>query len=449
LRTTLLLILSLVWSLTCVAQKTAVQYQPKNMDSIRNYIGAITTKKAKSFTGNNQKEIQKILNERKESFLKTIKDSGYIFDARIDKYLKSITAEIYRANPEIAHTDHYFFIDKSPIPNAACYGNGIFTVNLGLFTMVQSDDELAFTICHEMAHEKLSHSDKSLLDHLSTMKAKETKKQMRKAGNQTYGRRKALSELSRTLSYNFMKRSRNAETQADSLGFKFFSKTKFNKAAATQSLKKLGMVDTLFFNVDPQIRKHFTFSDYPFKEGWLAKDETLFDLKEKSDDYAFDKDSLKSHPDIPFRIAKLEKMSSGNDIAPQSPKLAEIKKIASELCIASAIDESRLDVALYEVLSLSERNEIDVKAYYSNMAYLLKRTYELKQNHQFGKYVSPPNPFSEEKFLDEIRLFLHNTELKNLRKIGLRFCQKYQPEMGSDPDFNSITAFFKNLNPSQ
>ena len=99
------------------------------------------------------KEKIRIILERKKSFIEGIQDSTYVFDETINKYLNSILKEIYFGNKELKSKDFYFFLDKSPIPNATCYGNGIFTINLGLFNFVHSDDELAFIICHEFAHE--------------------------------------------------------------------------------------------------------------------------------------------------------------------------------------------------------------------------------------------------------------------------------------------------------
>ncbi len=443
-----LLLLLLIFSGShTFAQKKAFEYKPKNLDSLQQYIASITSKKSKSFPANHQKEITKILEERKESFIKGIKDSSYIFDRRINKYLNGILTEIYKSNSNLNTSDFYFFIDKSPIPNAACYGNGIFTVNLGLFDLVQSDDELAFIICHEIAHYALKHNDQSLLNHVQTMNSKETKKKISTVKKQRYNRRQATYTLIKNLSYNFQKRSRKAEMQADSLGFAMFSRTKFNKIGAEKALQRLHETDSLLFTTDTKIRSHFNFEGYPFKEAWLTPDETLFDIKEKSDDLAFDKDSLKTHPDMPVRIEQLRKSYNKAGIIHASAELAEVKKIASENSIAVSMDKFSLDMALYQVLSLKERGEVDHKSYCNIVADLLRKSYELKQSHSFGKYVGPISPFSDEKYLNEVRLFLQNIELKNLRKIGYHFCLAHQSEMQGDDDFSQTTAFFSKLNP--
>ncbi len=236
--------------------------------------------------------------------------------------------------------------------------------------------------------------------------------------------------------------------QADSLGFMFFRNTKFNKSAAVSALAKLDLTDGMVFITNPQLKNHFNFDGYPFKDGWLLQDGTLFDLKEKADDYAFNKDSLKSHPDIPLRVAKLQTYFNDSTATKPSAALLSIKKIAAESSITISIDALRTDLALYQILALYERNEIDLQSYCKTVTSILQRTYELKLKHQFGKYVSPISPFSEEIYLNEVRTFLHNIELKNIRKIGLEFCLKYQSQLSNDADFIATTAYFSQLNPA-
>lgn len=432
----------------CFSQNVALKYLPTNKDSVFNYINAISEKKITKFGTIYKDDIKKIILERKKSFIEDIQDSTYVFDADINKYLNSILKEIYVSNKDLNNKDFYFFIDKSPIPNAACYGNGIFTINLGLFNFVNSDDELAFIICHEFAHFKLEHNDKTLLKYVETMNSKDTKKQIAKVKKTEYGKRKAYMDLVENLNYNFLKRSRAAEIQADSLGLAIFSKTKFNKSSSVSALQNLDLSDDVVFNDDSKLREHFNFENYPFKEGWVQKEQELFDLKEKSDDYSRNKDSLKTHPDIPLRVGILNKMIQDTkaSINTSTDKLKEIKHLAGLLSISNFIDDKRVDFALYKTLVLYNNKDIDEKAYCTIVSKLFKSMYELKANHNFGKYVSPISPFSDEEHLNEVKQFLHNIELKNIKKIGLNFCLAHQDLMSNDADFKKITAYFNNLN---
>jgi len=422
-------------------------YLPKNKDSLETYITKITNGKISSFASTHHKEIKEILQERKTEFLKEIKDSTYIFDETINKSVKKILTEIYRSNPQIDHSNFYFFIDTSPIPNASCYGNGIFTINLGLFNLLASDDELAFVLSHEIGHYVLKHSDKSLLSHIETLNSKDVKTKIRKIKRQEYGTRKAYAELMKNLNYNFLNRSRKDETQADSLGLAIFSKTKFNKKASISAIAKLDFVDHMVFNEDTKIKNHFNFENYPFKEGWLTRDETLFDIKERANDYALDKDSIKTHPDIPLRVEFLKKGTKDATATTESTsEIEQIKKIANKNSIAVFLDNSNIDLALYQTLVLYNKNLIDEKTYCNIISMLLQKTYESKSNHTFGKYVGSISPFSEEKYLNEVRIFLNNIEIKNVRKIGYSFCEKHRELMNDEPQFSKTAEFFKKLN---
>jgi len=432
----------------CFSQKVTLQYLPPNKDSVYNYINAIAEKKINKFSSKYKDDIKKIILERKKVFIEEIQDSTYIFDPDINKYLNSILKEIYAANSELNHKDFYFFLDKSPIPNAACYGNGIFTLNLGLFNFVQSNDELAFIICHEFAHYVLEHNDKTLLGYVETLNSKDVKEQIKKVKKSEYGKRKVYNDLVEKLNYNFLKRSRSAEIQADSLGLLMFSKTKFNKLSSISALKNLDLSDAVVFNEDSKIRTHFHFDNYPFKEGWLQKEQELFDLKEKADDYSLNKDSLKTHPDIPLRIEILSKMiqEKRTAIATSTNKLQEMKHLAALMSVSNFIDDKRVDFALYKTMILYNNKAIDEKSYCTIVSKLLKMIYELKLNHQFGAYVSPISSFSDETNLNEVKQFLHNIELKNIKKIGLNFCLKYKDIMADDVEFAKTTTFFNNLN---
>ena len=431
------------------SQKVDFNYLPKNKDSVVRYINTVHEKKVVKFGDSYKKVITENIKEREKQFIERVKDSSFIFNKKITSYLNSILKEIYRANPQLDNKDFYFFVEKSQIPNAACYGNGIFTVNLGLFNFINSDDELAFIICHEMAHYYLEHNDKSLLKYFETINSKEVKKKVRAVKNTQYGKRKAYSELMDELSFNFLKRSQGVEIQADSLGLLLFKTTKYNINASISSLKNLEKADGLIFNQESKLKEHLNFENYPFKDVWLAKEETLFDLSQKSDDYIKDSDSISTHPAIPLRIKKINLLinQTENKTSVDSINLEEIKKIAALISINNFLDSNQLDLALYQCLLLYNQKLIDQKDYTSTMSQLLKKTYELKNNHSFGKYVSPIYPFSDELYLNEIKLFLHNIELKNVKKIGLNFCLSNQEFMKDDLSFKSTLQFFKTLNP--
>jgi hypothetical protein len=103
-------------------------------------------------------------------------------------------------------------------------------------------------------------------------------------------------------------------------------------------------------------------------------------------------------------------------------------------------------MAFYQCLVMYNQKLIDSKMYVQIMGKLLKKTYELKEKHTFGKYVSPIYPFSDEIYLNEVKQFLNNLELKNIRKIGLYFCLSNEEIMKHNKEFKEILNYFKSLN---
>nr|WP_314897488.1 M48 family metalloprotease [uncultured Flavobacterium sp.] len=445
-KTNFLYFLFLLYFGTCQAQNYGFSYSPHSIDSLENYLTKITSNKINEFGANQQKKAKEILLERKVSFLKKVKDSTFIFDKTINGFLQKILTEIYHSNPQINTNDFYFLINKSLIPNAACYGNGIFSVNLGLFTLIENNDEMAFIICHELSHYILKHNDKAIEEYIKTFSSKDIKQQLNTASNKKYGRRSAVTSLLKDLKFNFMKRSRSAETQADSLGFILFNNTKYNKQASINILKKLDMTDGMLFNNPTNLKQNFTFEEYPFKEAWIEKEDKMFDTTESVNDLEVDKDSIKTHPDIPLRIENIIHNYKITTTNPNKNEIGLVQKKTSKNSIKIFFDDSKLDFALYQLLSLHEKDELDKKAFNSYVAYLLKKAYVLKEKHAFGKYVESVNSFSEEKYINEIRLFLNNLELKDLRKIGYYFCLKNELISKDDTEFQDTYTFFKNLN---
>lgn len=428
------------------SQNKDFTYIPSNKDSLETYISKITNDKIKSFDVSQQKKAKEVLLERKESFLKSIKDSSFIFDKKIDKYLQNILSKIYQSNPQIDHSTFYFLINKSLIPNAGCYGNGIFSVNLGLFNLAESDDEIASVICHELSHHILKHNDKSLQNYLKTFNSKEVKQKINSTTNIKYGRRAAVASLLKDLKFNFMERSRKDEIQADSLGYVLFNKTKFNKQAYVDILKKLDASDGMVFSSPTNLKQTFNFDEYPFKEAWILQDSKLFDTTESVNDLELDKDSLKTHPDIQLRIENIIKANKLTSTEATNKELLLIKKRISKNSIEIYLDNSKLDIVLYQLLSLHKKGEIEDPIFNDEVVSLLRKVYQFKESHVFGKHIGAVNPFSEEKHLNEIRLFLNNIELKNIKKIGYYYCQKNESAFKNNVLFQDNFTFFKKLN---
>lgn len=419
-------------------------YLPNNLNSLQYYISQVTNEQAKRAEGKYASKIRKIYVDREKQMKKAITDSVYFFHEDLNKNLAVILNHIYESNPAIDYNDFYFFIKNSIVPNAACYGDGTFEINLGLFTTYDTDDELAYVICHEIAHKILDHSFKKMNEVVARLHSKQTKEEIRKVEKIKYGRTRAGLALLDEINSDFLKHSKETEAEADSLGFVLFRNTKYEQKSAISALKKLEVADQGFLDNEIQLERIFNFETYPFKSYWLEDEITLFDTKERIDDFSLSSEKEKTHPEIQYRIDKIEQEFELENFGEVSNTyINPINDIASIQNITYTIDFNLLDLAFYQLVSKYEHGQISGAYYQQTMAEVLKRVYLAKKNHELGKYVPRKNNFSNEEELNKIRLFLHNLELGEVRRIFLAFCETNLLKQPDNKPLKSTYEFFK------
>jgi hypothetical protein len=418
------------------------------MEVVEDYLKKINNEYIKRISGVHASKIKKVFKDRDEKVVKSINDSTYIFNSEIDRSFGEILSKIYSANPEINNKNYRFFINTSFIPNAACYGDGMFEINLGLFSTMTSDDEIAFVVCHEIAHQLLEHSLNNVTNVISTINSRETKRKVRKIKNQKYGRTRAALSVIDDLSIDILDHSKEAEAEADSLGYALFSKTNYRKSKALSALDKLKLKDEMLLNYNVRVDSVFNFENYPFKVFWLKETTSIFNTKEKINEFSLDSDTLKTHPEIEYRIEKLKK--DFGIINNENVRVEEQRRVLKELAhlkaIESSIDKKLLDFAVYQLIEKFSNSLIDSDYYYNTMARVIKQIYEAKKRHELGKYVPQKNDFSGEKQLNEIRLFLHNLELGETKKMGLAFCETNKDILTENEDGSAVYNYFKSIN---
>lgn len=441
-------------SILCCVQFYAQQsntsnvYIPEDMETVEAYLENINTNYIKRIKGDHASKVKKIFKDRDEKVVTSIKDSIYIFSKALDEPLSQILENIYSANPEIDHTDYRFFINNSFIPNASCFGDGMFVINLGLFNTLKSDDEIAFVICHEIAHKLLDHSLQHVTNSVSKINSKETKQKVRKIKRQKYGQTRAALSVIDELSIDILDYSKEKEAEADSLGFALFSKTVYNKSKAISALEKLKVEDDMLLDYNVKVDSVFDFETYPFKQFWLKETTSLFDVTEEINEFKLSSDTIKTHPEIEFRVEKLmtdfglERVEASGT----HDQILRINEVSHEKAIQSAIDRRLLDFAIYQLVEKFQTEYISSNYYYVTMAQVIQQIYEAKRVHKLGKYVPPKNNFSDEKRLNQIRLFLHNLELKETKKMGLAFCDTHKNVLETVDGGKAVYEYFKSIN---
>lgn len=431
------------------AQDIPYAYLPDNVDSLKVYLKQINSNHIDRIDGDFSAKIKKIFKGRDEVVFKSFEDSTYIFNSKIDNYIGEIANNIYSSNPEIESKDFKFFLKNSIVPNAACYGDGMFEINVGLLTRLEVDDELAFIMCHEIAHRVLDHALNNVSRKVVLINSKDMKEKLRDIKRQEYGQTRAALSVIDGLKIDMLDYSKEVEAQADSMGFLLFANTKYGKYNSVSSLEKLKRVDEMVFHHDIKLDSVFNLKTYPFKKYWLKEPTSLFDTDEEIDEFSLISDTLKTHPELEYRIEKLISnfsldVSQASNIT--EPSYALIRQEADKQSVHSAFDLNLLDLALYELIEKKNRAKISDDFYYSQMAQVLQSVYKAKKNHELGKYVPHTNSFSNEKRLNAIRLFLHNLELMELKKMGLAFCEENKLKVSNNHKFDTSFDFFKTIN---
>lgn len=405
-----------------------------DLDSKKHLIDKLENKlefQINNIDSKHKSDIKKVYKARHQKYIEWLNDSTFVRNKNIERYIEEILGNIYANNPEINSNNFNFLLNKSVTPNASCFGDKNFSINIGLLSFFNNEDEIAFIICHEIAHYQLNHVNKAIHGYFETANSSETKKTIRKIKKTKYNRNNESITFLKNLTFNLLKRTRKSEEEADSLGYELLKKTKYNSNAASTALLKLDSIKNQLFQTKIDLEKFFNHPEYPFKKSWLKKEETLFDLDSSANDLQWNKDSLKTHPDAKIRAQILSKKSTKSNHFFTKNHSKVVSRLKLDI-IELNLKNNKFDIALYLLLNGIEHDVKNQEFYITKVAQLFHKLYYIRKKHQLGKFVRPVNHLSKEKKLIEIRQFLHNLELKNIRKIGYYFCLQNQNRTQND-----------------
>jgi hypothetical protein len=152
----LLLSVLLLWAINAPAQPP-VSYLPFKDDSLQlsviqkavrdNYL-----KDSVSIKGENKKYILDLYRGRFNFINEMFIDKEFIYTGETNKYLYNIANEIINNNPELKTLGTHFLFSRAYWPNAFSTGEGTIVFNIGLFIKLENEAQVAFTLCHELAH---------------------------------------------------------------------------------------------------------------------------------------------------------------------------------------------------------------------------------------------------------------------------------------------------------
>ncbi|WP_168194314.1 M48 family metalloprotease [Thermodesulfobacterium sp. TA1] len=178
----------------------------------------------------------------KEVLFELTKEVEFIDDLELNLYINAIGEELKKKGLTFSPFDFKFFLINNPSFNAFSVPGGYIFINSGIFNSIESEDELAGIMAHEMAHNLGRHIARRIED-IKKMQVLVTAATL--AGIILGGEKAAALSLSsmaiaqtRLLAY-----SRADEEEADRTGFQILTKAGYNPwgmATVMERLSKKG-----------------------------------------------------------------------------------------------------------------------------------------------------------------------------------------------------------------
>ena len=377
-----------------------------------------------TFALNESEKIQvvKRLNaERTRLIVDMVQNGAFIKDDSLETYVNTILQTILKSNG-ITITGHpRVLILDSPEINAYCFGQGIYIVSIGLLGRIDSEDELAFTIAHEVAHDVLGHIKTRLVQEAEVSLAKKSREQIRKILSGTISV-KDVHEY-KTLIYGASQHNRVREMQADSTGISLMQRAAYDQDAASSMLTVLDESLEPKFDIGLDLIWPLNSTEYPLQEGWFEKRLSIYS-RVHTDSYLYSADSVESHPDIALRKTTIAGYIRSGIVQEdhQSEEFADAVTLLAEFeTLQSAYEKKAFDRCLYYALQLLNRYPQN-PFLISRIGKVLISLYEAKSNNDnsFRNYV----PRFTAYYSDELTLvnnMLHNLSTKELGELTFHF----------------------------
>lgn len=394
----------------------------KRKDFLRNF--SLDTenliKKSKSdYPGKKGAELSKIYKEFSKDFEKKVKEKSFVFNAEFDSKIKALIERLRKNNTQIPQ-NLKILIAKDNTPNAYCFADGTFVINMGLFSWLNNDDQLAAVISHELGHKISEHTLRVFLDMIDQDELDKTVVENIKSTKENQNK-KAFDVLKNRI-YRKGAENRKQEMQADSLGYVIFKSSDFKKTEFVNALKRLEDFDTISpreLKVETY-KKYFTLPKQEFKEKWLKKEDfSLYNynnFKEK-----LNKDSLKTHPEIARRIDHLKKIFPELKMQTADEKPSEsyavLEKIARMETLPNFYYSEDYGVGIYS--SLQFLQDAEEEEYYKKwLGKCFAKIYEARKNYNLNRYLDRVDPKNQSESYQQFLNFMWNLSLDEIKNIA-------------------------------
>ena len=407
------------------------QYYEEALQKKKSLIAALPKENSKDY-----KEAYESMFEMVEDLLRS-RRSVTAIDA--DNYIKAVAGKIIQSNPELSGLDLRIIFSRDFVPNAYSIGDGTIAFNAGLFVYLHTEAELAFVICHELAHYYLQHSRKRVDKMVRLINSDSLKKELKRLSKQQYRVGEELEKISKALVFDIKRHSREGEQEADRTGLQFLKKSGYSGMGFISTMKTLDRIDdtSLFMPLD--LPKILSFPEYPFRERWIKKESGIFGAmhpEEASGLTKKEKDSLKTHPDCFKRIELLgdsAKAVSGSDFLVDAQMFRKLKEDFVPELLGEVFNAGNISFNLYLSLQfLQEKKHVPLAVY--SVARNLNLIYQYQKEHRLGLVADTEGRYFDEGYNQLLRM-LWRLRLNEIAELNHHFCSYYEAEMSGFEEF--------------
>jgi len=446
---TFTLLLSILLSISVFSQLRQPVYKFQKDDTLlrkKYYQEALNDKTAliSSLGPTYKKDYQEVYETRFKEVADLLQTSRSVTEPFAHNYLQSVLKKISEANPELKTKEVRLIFSRDWWPNAYSMGEGTLVVNAGLMVFLDNESELAFVLCHELAHNYLDHSNKAIKKNIETINSAEYQNELKRLLKQEYGAGKEIDEMIKKFAFGSHKHRRENEAEADKQAFLFMKNTGWDCGGIKTCLQLLDKVDDSSFYKPVDLEQTFNFSSYPFKKKWIQKESAIFGAM--TDDGSpltqKEKDSLKTHPDCTIRISLLEdsiqKTEAGKKFIIDESLFRQLKKDFYVEFTEQQFASNNIGRNLYYSLQMLQGNENIPYAVYA-IARDLNLIYENQKNHKVGIVAGKETRGYPADYNLLLRM-LDRLKLDEIANLSYNFCMQYKAQMslyfGFDEELN-------------
>lgn len=434
---------SVLWLLLVVAVASGrAQLQPvyvfqKDDTALKRKYWSQALQKKNSLVSSLQKENSKDYKKAYENMFETVEDllmtHRSVTEETADNYIKSVASRIIHANPELKNLELRVVFSRDFLPNAYSLGDGTIAFNAGLFVYLGNESELAFVLCHELAHFYLEHSRKKLERYVYMLNSDSLKKEIKRIAKQEYRVGEQVEKLAKSFAFDAGRHSRFAEEEADRVGMRFMKNSGYSGNGFISTMQLLDRVDdtTLFRPLD--LAKTLSFPGYPFRDRWIKKESAIFGAmnpEEASGLTKREKDSAKTHPDCLKRIALLKDSAmkvTGKDFLVDEQLFGKLKEDFIPEILEEIYKNKNVSFNLYLSLQMLQEGKYLPLAVYS-VARDLNMLYKYQKEHQIGLITDTESRYFSAGYNLLLRM-LYRLRLGEIAELNAAFCTFYQEQM--------------------